>query len=116
MKSSNPPLYHFLYPNHFLNFSNMFSFHTLCGVLVARTLECFAILASNGPHFVRTLHYDLSLVALPNMAYSFTELCKPLCHDKAVIHEGELPDVQAGFRKGSLAEEPEIKLPTFIGS
>ena len=38
------------------------------------------------------------------------------CHDKAVIHEGELPDVQAGFRKGSLAEELEIKLPTFIGS
>ena len=25
----------------------------------------------------------------------------------------ELPDVQAGFRK---AEEPEIKLPTFVGS
>ena len=25
----------------------------------------------------------------------------------------ELPDVQAGFRK---AEEPEIKLPTFLGS
>ena len=94
----------------------MFSFHTLCGVLVARTLECFAILASNGPHFVRTPHYDLSLVALPNMAYSFIELCKPLCHDKPVIHEREVPDVQAGFRKGSLAEEPEIKLPTFIGS
>ena len=37
-------------------------------------------------------------------------------HDKAVIHEGELPDVQVGFRKGSLAEELEIKLPTFIGS
>ena len=68
----------------------MFSFHTLCGVLVARTLECFAILASNGPHFVRTLHYDLSLVALPNMAYSFIELCKPLCHDKPVIHEREV--------------------------
>ena len=27
----------------------------------------------------------------------------------------ELPDVQAGFRKKN-AEEPEIKLPTFIGS
>jgi len=27
---------------------------------------------------------------------------------------GELPDVQAGFRKGR--EEPEIKLPTSIGS
>ena len=26
----------------------------------------------------------------------------------------ELPDVQAGFRKG--AEEPEIKLPTSVGS
>ena len=26
----------------------------------------------------------------------------------------ELPDVQAGFRKGT--EEPEIKLPAFIGS
>ena len=25
----------------------------------------------------------------------------------------ELPDVQAGFRKGR--EEPEIKLPTFVG-
>ena len=25
----------------------------------------------------------------------------------------ELPDIQAGFRE---AEEPEIKLPTFIGS
>ena len=37
----------------------MFSFHTLCGVLVARIFECFAILASSVPHFVRTLHYDL---------------------------------------------------------
>ena len=28
-------------------------------------------------------------------------------------HELELPDIQAGFRK---AEEPEIKLSTFVGS
>ena len=33
----------------------------------------------------------------------------------------ELPDVQAGFRKGrgsrdQIAEEPEIKLPTSVGS
>ena len=27
-------------------------------------------------------------VALHGMAHSFTELCKPLHHDKAVIHEG----------------------------
>ena len=31
----------------------------------------------------------LSWVALHSMAHSFTELCKPLCHDKAVIHEEE---------------------------
>ena len=29
-------------------------------------------------------------VALHGMAHGFTELCKPLCHDKAVIHEGDL--------------------------
>ena len=31
----------------------------------------------------------LSWVALHGMAHSFTELNKPLHHDKAVIHEGE---------------------------
>ena len=31
----------------------------------------------------------LSWVAPYDMAHSFIELCKPLCHDKAVIHEGE---------------------------
>ena len=29
-----------------------------------------------------------SWVALHGMAHSFTELCKPLCHNKALIHEG----------------------------
>ena len=29
-----------------------------------------------------------SWVALRGMAHDFTELCKPLCHDKAMIHEG----------------------------
>ena len=28
-----------------------------------------------------------SWVALQGMAHSFTELCKPRCHEKAVIHE-----------------------------
>ena len=36
---------------------------------------------------VRTLHYEESWVALHRMAHSFIELCKPLCHDKAVIHD-----------------------------
>ena len=31
-----------------------------------------------------------SWVALHGMAHSFVELHKPLCHDKAVIHEGEV--------------------------
>ena len=40
------------------------------------------------PHFVRNLHYDPStLVTLPSMAHGFIELCKPLCHNKTVIHE-----------------------------
>ena len=30
------------------------------------------------------------LISLHGMAQSFTEWCKPLSHDKAVIHEGEL--------------------------
>ena len=30
----------------------------------------------------------LSWVAVHDMAHSFTELCKPLYQDKAVIHEG----------------------------
>ena len=32
----------------------------------------------------------LSWVALHGMAHSFVELCKPLCRDKAVIHEGDM--------------------------
>ena len=32
---------------------------------------------------------NVSWVVLYSMAHSFIELCKPLHHDKAVIHEGE---------------------------
>ena len=31
-----------------------------------------------------------SLVALPGIAHSFIELYKPLCHNEAVGHEGNL--------------------------
>ena len=66
-------------------------FNTDHGVLVARTLEWFAVPSSSGPHFVRTCNYDLSvLVALHSMAHSLIELCKPLYHHKAVIHEGDI--------------------------
>ena len=41
-------------------------------------------------------------VALHGMAHSVTELCKLLHHDKAVIHEGELPLVFPKIQKLNL--------------
>ena len=56
-------------------------FHTVHGGLKARIKKWFAISLSSGPHFVRTLHHDLSIwVVLHGMAHSFIKL------DKAVIH------------------------------
>ena len=64
-------------------------FHTAHGVLRVRILEWFAIPSYSGPCFVRTLYFDPSTLDGPVcMACSFTELCKPLRHDKDVIHEG----------------------------
>ena len=63
-------------------------FHTVYEVLTARILAWIAISSSKGPHFVRTLHYDPSLLGGPvQHGYSFIALHKPLRHDKAVIHE-----------------------------
>ena len=45
---------------------------------------------SSGSHFVRTLHYEpYVLGVLHGIIHSFIELHKPLCHDKAWIHEGK---------------------------
>ena len=54
-------------------------FHTVHGVLKAGMLKWFAIPFSSGPHFVRTLHQDLSVLGGPTWL-SFVEL------DKAVVH------------------------------
>ena len=40
-------------------------FHTVHGVLKARIPKSFAIPFFNGPHFVRTLHHDLSVLGGP---------------------------------------------------
>ena len=40
-------------------------------VLMAGILEWFTILFSNGPHFVRTHHYDLSILGSPTQHGSF---------------------------------------------
>ena len=45
-------------------------FHTLHGVIKARILKWFAIPFSSGPHFVRTLHHDVTVLSGPIlMAY-----------------------------------------------
>ena len=64
------------------SFSDIFlPFHTVHGVLKARRLKWFAIPFSRGPHFVRPLHYDPSVLGAPNdMTHSFMEL------DNAVVH------------------------------
>ena len=38
------------------------AFHTVHGVPKARILKWFTIPFSSGPHFVRTLHHDLSIL------------------------------------------------------
>ena len=56
-------------------------FHTAHGVLQARILEWVAISFSSGPHFVRSLHHDLSILGVPTWHGSkFHEL------EKAVVH------------------------------
>ena len=36
------------------------------------------------------------------MAYSFIELLKPFCHDKAVFHEGGMPDYRWANHSGAI--------------
>ena len=51
------------------------SFHTVHGVLKARILKWFAIPFCSGPHSVRTLHHDQSVLGAPHgLAHGFTEL------------------------------------------
>ena len=58
-------------------------------VPTASTLEWFAIPSSSGRRAVRTPTVTgPSWMTLHDMAHSFIELCKPLCHNKAVTHEG----------------------------
>ena len=63
--------------------------HTVHGVLMARILGGVSISSTSGPilseHFTMSC---LSWVAPCDMTHSFTELHKPLHHDRAGIHEG----------------------------
>ena len=58
-------------------------FHTVNGVLKARTMKWFAIPFSSVPHFVRILYQDPSILGGPTQhgsSHNFIEL------DKAVVH------------------------------
>jgi len=53
-------------------------------------------------------------MALHGTAHSFTELCKPLCHNKAVIHDGESATMcswRGEFISCCWKEIPVVKLP-----
>ena len=61
-------------------------FHTVHGVLKARTLKWFAIPFSSRPRFVRTLHHDPSVLdGLSFMAHSFIEFDKAVGHVISLI-------------------------------
>ena len=66
------------------------SFYPVYEVLMANTLGWFAF-PPPVDHILPELakDYDPSVLGVPAcVAHSFIELCKPLCHDKAVICEG----------------------------
>ena len=62
-------------------------FHALYWFLKPRILELFAISSSRGAKFGQNSLTYPSWVDLHKMTHSFIALCKPLCHDKAVMHE-----------------------------
>ena len=64
-------------------------FSTVHEVPMPSTLWRFDIPYCSESCCVISLCYDLSWVALHGMAQSFIKLCKPIHHDKAVIHEGD---------------------------
>ena len=78
-------------------------FHTIHGVLKAKILKWFAMPFSTGPHFVRTLHHDPSILGGPTQhgAHSLSTWTMNFKMFKLDLEK---------------SEEPEIKLPVSIGS
>ena len=62
-------------PGEFLfQYPTILRFHTVHGVLKARKLKWFAVPFSSGPHSVRALHHDPSVLGGPMACLSLTEL------------------------------------------
>ena len=57
--------YFYLFGKFLTIITNILPFHTIHGVLEIRILMWFAIPSSGGPRFVRTLHYDPSILGWP---------------------------------------------------
>ena len=71
--------------------STVIPFSCCSGGFHSKSMEWAVISWSGRSHFVRTLPYDPSFLdALHSMTNSFTELHKPLCRNKAVIHDKEI--------------------------
>ena len=86
-----------------------FSYWSRCSL--AKNTGMGSIPTSSGPHFSRTLHMTLSLLGtLQGMAHSLIGLYKPLCHEKALIHEsvGETTTVFQNFET-SESRESQLK-------
>ena len=73
-----------------------------------RKRSVFILIPKNGNAKECSNYHTIALVSHANKV--MLKILQDRLH-RYVNHE--LPDVQAGFRK---AEEPEIKLPTFVGS
>ena len=63
-------------------------FHIVYGVLQARLLEWFAISFSSGPHFLRTLHHELSILGGPVHHGSYLHWVIQAPSPGYEIHEG----------------------------
>ena len=73
------------WPGEFIFQCHVFlPFHTVCGILKEKILKWFAIPFFNEPHFVRTLHHDLSILGGPtrhgSQFYWVRQGCDPYDH------------------------------------
>ena len=67
------------WPGEFFQCHIFLPFHTVHGVFKARILKWFATPFSSGPHFVRTLHHDPSVLGGPTQHGSLFHLVRQGC-------------------------------------
>ena len=72
-------------------FSYLLYFHIVHRVITIRILECFVISSSSGPHFVRTFHYNPSILGGPAWHGSLLHwfMQSPLPQQGSIHEEGK---------------------------